>query len=293
VIACKPPPGHDQLPAFDGGWLVDGQRMSHLTYAGTSGVNWSDELEQLHEEASRDHFMDVWTRDAILDAVAPVVAPATIADLGCSTGYLLEDLRARYPDAELIGVDLVAAGLRKANELVPTAYLMQADVCDLPLADASVDMVTSANLLEHVPDDTRALAEVARILKPGGRAAIVVPAGPGTYDYYDRYLGHERRYGRGELARKARSAGLEVVEDRFLASLLFPAFWLVKQRNRRRFADLEGDALRERVAADIGRTQASRVGAGVSGLERRLGLRLPFGIRNIVAARRPPAPKTR
>ena len=40
----------------------------------------------------------------------------------------------------------------------------------------------------------------ARILRPGARAVIVVPAGPGTYDYYDRFLGHERRYARGELA---------------------------------------------------------------------------------------------
>ena len=78
-------------------------------------------------------------------------------------------------------------------------------MCALPFADASVAAAVSANLLEHVPDDERALAELRRVLRPGGRAVIVVPASPGVYDYYDRFLGHERRYARGELASKARA----------------------------------------------------------------------------------------
>ncbi len=83
--------------------------------------------------------------------------------------------------------------------------------------------VVSANLLEHVPDDRRALAEMRRVAATGAHVVIVVPAGPGTYDYYDRFLGHERRYARGELAGKAVAAGLEVLEDMHLASLLYPA----------------------------------------------------------------------
>ena len=183
-----------------------------------------------------------------------------------------------------MGVDLVTMGLRKAHELVPAAQLIQADVCNLPLEDRSVDAVVSANLLEHVPDDrlALALAEIARILVPGGHAVIVVPAGPGTYDYYDRFLGHERRYGRGELAAKAREVGLRVAEDGYIASLLYPAFWVVKHRNRRRYGHLEGEALKRRVAADIAVTRDSRIGRILWRLEERLPIRLPFGIRNLV-----------
>ena len=190
-------------------------------------------------------------------------ADGSIADLGCSTGYLLEDLRAAYPRARLIGVDLVAPGLRKAHGLLPQAWLLRADVCALPFGDRSIDAVVSANLLEHVPDDCGALREVRRVLRPGGRAVIVVPAAPGTYDYYDRFLGHERRYGRGELADKARAAGLEVLEDAHLGALLYPAFWAVKKRNRRRYDHLRGAALEERVAQDIATTQNSPLGAWV------------------------------
>jgi len=111
---------------------------------------------------------------------------------------------------------------------------------------------------------------------------LVVPSGPGTFDYYDRFLGHERRYGRGELAGKARRVGLDVVEDRYIASLLYPVFWLVKKRNRLRYGRLEGAALEQRVAQDIAGTRDSRIGHALRRLEETLELRLPFGIRNLV-----------
>jgi SAM-dependent methyltransferase len=253
-------------------------------------VNWSAELEELHEEASREHFIDVWTRRSMLARLGSLPAAPAIVDLGCSTGYLLEDLREAYPDAQLTGVDLVAAGLRKAHLGVPDARLLQADVCALPLEDRSMDAAVSANLLEHVPDDQLALRELRRVLRTGARGVLVVPAGPATYDYYDRFLGHERRYARGELAAKALGAGLEVLEDVHLGSVLYPPFWLVKQRNRRRYEHLQGDALEARVAKDIAGTRNSRVGALACRLERAMldrGIRLPFGIRGLTVVRRP------
>jgi SAM-dependent methyltransferase len=278
-------------PPFDGGWVAkDGAKEAYLSYAEVDAfVNWSAELEALNEETSRSHFMDVWTRDAILERLGELSENATVLDLGCSTGYLLEDLRRKLPWATLYGVDLVGAGLEEAHTLMPDARLLRADVCELPLSDGSIDAICSANLLEHVPDDCRALAEAARVLRPGGWAAIVVPAGPGTYDYYDRLLGHERRYARRELADKAPQAGFEVLEDAYLGSLIYPAFWLVKQRNRRKFGRLEGSDLERRVAADIAGTRDSRLGHWTADIEHRLlarGVRLPFGIRNVVSLRR-------
>lgn len=293
-ITFTPPPGHDALPDFENGWRrPDGAAEPFLSYVAEDyAVNWSDALEELHEESSRSHFIDILTRRTMLAQLGTLPADATIADLGCSTGYLLEDLREAHGAATLLGVDLVGAGLRKAHANVPEARLIQADLCELPLADASVDGIVSANVLEHVPDDAAALAEVRRILRAGACAVLVVPAGPGIYDYYDRFLGHERRYARGELARKAEHAGLEVLDDFYLASLIYPAFWLVKQRNRRLHDHLQGAALEARVASDIESTQDSRVGRLVCDLERRLSerrVRLPFGIRSLVVARRPRA----
>ena len=291
AVPVQPPPGMTELPPYDAGWLSGpAEREPFLSYVSVDpSVNWSPALEVLHEESSRSHFLDRWTRGVIIDGIAGIPGDATIADVGCSTGYLLEDLRARWPTAELIGVDLIASGLRKAHAAVPSARLLHADACQLPIADASIDAVVSANLLEHIPDDRRALARSARVLRVGGRAAIVVPAGPSTFDYYDRFLGHERRYGRGELAAKCSAAGLRPVADLHLAGLIYPAFWLVKQRNRRHYPTLAGALLEARVAQDIRRTHDSPIGHLTWRLERlleRRGVRLPFGIRSLVVAER-------
>jgi SAM-dependent methyltransferase len=287
-----PPPGQQTVPDFDGGWQrADGGRAPYLSYLeGHQEVNWSADLEQLHVETSRDHFMDVWTRGAILERLGSLPVDGVIVDLGCSTGYLLEELQKLRPRAQLIGVDMIDSGLRTAHQSIPAARLLQADVCALPLADASIDAAVSANLLEHVDDDEAALSELHRVMRPGGRAVLVVPTSPGSYDYYDRFLGHARRYARGELAAKARRAGMELVEDAHLGSLLFPTFWLVKQRNRRLYGRLEGHTLAARVAADIGGTRDSRVGRLACEAERRLlahGVRLPWGIRGLTVLRRP------
>jgi len=285
------PPGALTVPRYDGGWLTDDAApQPFLSYVDDPSVNWSDDLEALHEEASRTHFIDQWTRSAVLERVVMPDGNPTVADVGCSSGYLLEDLHAAYPNASLLGVDLIAAGLRKAHEIVPAARLLHADACELPIADASVDAVVSVNLLEHIKDDRAALAEIARVLVPGGRAVIVVPAGPRTYDYYDRFLGHERRYARSELPLKCAQVGLEPLEELSIAALPYPAFWVVKQHNRLRFDHLRGAALAARVAADIDRTSDSKLGFVAWRVERRLarsGVRLPFGIRWLVAARRP------
>ncbi len=286
----KAPPGSDRLPRYEGGWILpDGSSAPFLSYVEAGlAVNWSDDLELFHEDSGREHFLEVWTRDAIVARVGTLTGGPTIVDVGASTGYLLENLAASFPSATLIGVDLVPSGLRKAHETLPAARLLRADARNLPLASASVDALVSANVLEHIADDRGALAEFARILKPGARAVLVVPAGPGTFDYYDRFLGHERRYARHELASRGREVGLEVLEDTYIAGLVYPAFWMVKRYNRIRYGRLEGTALAQRVAHDIARTGDSAVAPQLRRLEERLrsiGIRLPFGIRSLVVLR--------
>lgn len=254
-------------------------------------ANWSENLEELHEESSRDHFLDRYTRQAILGAITPALRDGgTVLDAGCSSGYLLADLAAVRPPQVLVGVDLVASGLRRAKGLVPSANLALADVCDLPVADGSVDAIVSSNLLEHVPDDRKALSEFMRVLKPGGIAAVVVPAGPGVYDYYDRFLSHERRYARRELSRKAQAAGFGILTDTYLGTLLFPPFWVVKKKNRRLHPNPGPDQIKRLVETDIDKTARSTVGRASVAIESRLlelGLATPFGIRSFVVMEKP------
>jgi ubiquinone/menaquinone biosynthesis C-methylase UbiE len=256
-----------------------------------SGVtaNWSDDLEEFHEELTRDHPIEVLTRFVMLSNLDPLPPSATIMDIGCSTGYMLEDLRAAYPSCGVVGFDLILSGLRKARRDLPTVSVAQADACRLPVPDSCADAVVSINLLEHIHDDRAALSEIRRILRPGASAVLVVPAGPRLYDYYDRFLHHERRYGRGELASKARSVGLQVESDFQLGTVVYPAFWLIKKQNRLRFDHLQGVELEEKVRRDYGDTKDSSLFRIACASERwlldRVGT-LPCGIRELITVRR-------
>jgi SAM-dependent methyltransferase len=260
--------------------------------AGTvaEGVNWSAELEEFHEDLSRDHPLEVLTREIMLDRLGTLESHPTVVDLGCSTGYLLEDLNRHIPSGRLVGFDLVTSGLKKAQSLVPSATVAQADACDIPLPDASVDALLSANLLEHIPNDHAAVSEIFRVLRPGSVAVIVVPAGPGVYDYYDRFLHHERRYGRGELARRGASVGFKIEEDTYIGTTVFPAFWATKKLNRKRYGALEGRELEAKVFGDYSGTDDSTVFKLACRADEwmlRHRVQMPFGIRGITVMRRP------
>jgi hypothetical protein len=81
-------------------------------------------------------------------------------------------------------------------------------------------------VLEHVEDDTQALARMAEALEPGGKVVMFCPAGPRLFSALDRGMGHFRRYARRELTRKARAAGLEPVLER-RANLAGAVGWFV------------------------------------------------------------------
>jgi SAM-dependent methyltransferase len=85
------------------------------------------------------------------------------------------------------------------------------------------------NVLEHVGDDVRALAEMERALAPGGRVVIFSPAGRSMMSAMDSRMGHFRRYGRRELSRKARAAGLVPVVERQV-NLVGALGWWVNAR---------------------------------------------------------------
>lgn len=91
-------------------------------------------------------------------------AGAVLADLGCGAGLLAPHVRDR--GYRHVGVDLVGGSLSLAREhgVAP----IRADVHALPLADASADVVSAGEILEHVEDPSIVVSEACRILRPGG-----------------------------------------------------------------------------------------------------------------------------
>jgi SAM-dependent methyltransferase len=121
---------------------------------------------------------------SLLDLIEPALDGSrgtTILDLGTGTGTVAGAALARWPEVQVIGVDSSARMLGLAELSAADARdrfrAVQADAASLPLDSGSVDIVTSSFVLQLV-DVRRALAEVHRVLRPGGRLAVVTWVGP-------------------------------------------------------------------------------------------------------------------
>lgn len=283
-------PGESTSPL----WAGDGFQVGHgkcpvLSYHPESS-NWSEELTELHEsDAGADHPIDKASRHLAMDSIMRFGAQKhpIILDVGCSSGLLLEDMRARFSGALVIGSDFIAAPLRKLADRIPDMPLLQFDLRKCPLPDKCVDVITALNVLEHIDDDALATREVARVLKPGGIAHFEVPCGPDLYDIYDEMLMHHRRYSLDGAKRLMKQAGLEVIRTSHLGFLLYPVFCLVKRRNKR-FLSLSRDEKMQIVRRKILESRKSTLLSLVTKVELWLGqyISYPIGIRCVISCRK-------
>ena len=96
------------------------------------------------------------------------------------------------------------------------------------IADCSVDYAYTLNVLEHIEDDRKTIADLYRCLKPGGRILVYVPAFQILYSQMDDHVGHFRRYRRKPLIHVLQSVGFEVSQGRYVDSLGFLAALVYK-----------------------------------------------------------------
>ncbi|MGY0232271.1 methyltransferase domain-containing protein [Longispora urticae] len=206
-------------------------------------------------------------------AALDLVPGNTVLDLGCGPGTDLADLVAGVgPTGGVFGVDADPGMLATARLRVPAATLHLGDAHALPLADASVDRARADRVLQHVADPARAVAELRRVLRPGGRAVLadndwdtLVVDDPDveTSRAYTRYVSHERvrnaTVGR-QLARLCAAAGFVVV-DVEAVTVVFRDVAVAERILR--ISDVTGWAVRDgAMDADRARAWLDRVTAG-------------------------------
>lgn len=96
-----------------------------------------------------------------------------VVDIGCGTGVLLGRLAATMPADRLVGIDLTPAMLVVARARLPAATTLQVARAEaLPLSDGLFDAAVSCNAFHYIPEPERALREMYRVLRPGGRLVI-------------------------------------------------------------------------------------------------------------------------
>ncbi len=166
-----------------------------------------------------------------------------VLDMGCGAGRHAFEMYRRGADVialdmdadELAGVSELFAAMREAGE-VPVgaeADVKQGDALNLPFPDEEFDRVVASEVLEHIPDDEAAIAELVRVLRPGGTIAVTVPrwlpekiCWALSDQYHEVEGGHVRIYTCGELVGKLERAGLVYDGKDHSHGLHSPYWWL-------------------------------------------------------------------
>ena len=165
----------------------------------------------------------------------------SILDAGCGTGLLMQELNSL---GQVEGVDISEDALEFCRKRGLTNVRL-ADVQQLPFAEQSFDMVTALDVLEHLDNDAGALREWRRVLKPGGRVFLFVPAHRWLWSLQDEVSHHRRRYTYRTLSAVIESSGLEIERQSYVSTFLMPVIFLGRQwlkvRLRFQTADTEND----------------------------------------------------
>ena len=191
-----------------------------------------DRLLEATARAERVHF---WFR-GFRRFVEPLVAGATrgarpeILDCGCGTGHNLAMLR-KYGRA--YGIDLTWAGLQYARQQ-GDRQVARASAAQLPFSDARFDLVTSFDVLYSLPDqvERNAIAEMFRVLKPGGTLIVNVAALEALRGNHSILSGEVRRYSRPDLRRRLEAAGFGVTHSTYTNLSILPMVAAVRLKQR-------------------------------------------------------------
>jgi SAM-dependent methyltransferase len=243
-----------------------------------------DRLLELTDAAQASHFWFAGFREFLQPAVRDVVngrRDLRMLDCGCGAGHNLAMLA---PHGRVFGFDLSAGGLALAQRR--RHPLAQADATHLPYATGSFDLVTSFDVMQCVPDDTGAVREMARVLRPGGTAIITVAAFDLLRGDHSVVWNEVRRYTPGTATRLVEQAGLRADRVSFMFASLLPVMLPVRlmQRVLRPVRGLRDDTDISVPAAPINAvlTAVLRLEAAVART-----VPMPIGTSLLVVARKP------
>jgi SAM-dependent methyltransferase len=207
--------------------------------------------------------------------------PIEALDFGCGTGAFLEHLErfgtVRAVDADPSAVAFCHARGRGDVQVSPPGS-------PLPFPDDAFDLVTTLDVIEHIDDDVAALAELRRVLRPGGVLLVAVPAYMFLWGKQDEVSHHRRRYTARTLRRALAEAGFGVDRTSYFNTVLFPPIAVVRLGRRllRRPGAQQSDF-------DLGPARLNGILGAVFGAEAGLVARwdLPFGVSVLALAESP------
>ncbi len=204
-----------------------------------------------------------------------------ILDAGCGTGANLQ-LLLEHGDA--VGIDIAPEAIEFCRARgIPDDRALVASLLELPFPDNFFELCFSFDVICNINDDVSAFAELGRVLKPGGRMIVQLPAYRFLWSAHDVAVGHKHRYTAQELTRRIERAGLRVERATYLNALLFP--FEVVARLWRRPESVNGNAHSDLVPLPrpLNSALAQLFSAEMRAAPR---VRFPYGLSLLVVARK-------
>lgn len=153
-------------------------------------------------------------------------ADSRALDVGCGDGWLAEAVL----DCEWHGVEPDPVLREKA--LTKGMLAVPGEAEKLPFPDGHFDAVCLFDVLEHLLDESGALGEALRVLRPGGLLFVSVPLHPELWSEHDERCKHYRRYRKGEMKNLLKKSGFRLLEKRYFVSLPLPLVWATRKLRR-------------------------------------------------------------
>ncbi|QIX61416.1 class I SAM-dependent methyltransferase [Hymenobacter sp. BT18] len=177
--------------------------------------------EARYHQLEEQHWWFAGRRHIVFEQIQQLQLPPTadILEIGCSGGPLLLALKAAGYQ-HLTGIDVsdkaIAVAQARGFEQV-----MVMDGARLDFADNSFDLVVASDVLEHIEDEEAALREWCRVLRPGGRIIVFVPAYQFLWSRHDEVNHHFRRYTLAGLRQVMQRTGWQIERASYWNFLLF------------------------------------------------------------------------
>jgi SAM-dependent methyltransferase len=213
----------------------------------------------------------------------PLPVGAQVLDAGCGSGRTLVELQ-RYGDVRGIELSEDAAEMARGRG---TGEVVTGRLEELPWTQATFDLITCLDVIEHTPDDRLTLRELRRVCKPGGWLLVTVPAYQALWSAHDEANHHYRRYSRRGLRAAALDAGWRVERITSFNSMLLAPAAAVRLAERRWRRNGSADATLHLGPEWINRALETPLRIEARWLER--GRTLSAGLSLMAVLRNPPA----
>jgi SAM-dependent methyltransferase len=171
--------------------------------------------------------------DVLRKAIDPGRGLPRILDYGCGSGG---NTSAYASVGSVVGLEPDAAAIRLAHARGGAQYC-RGHGTRLPFRGGVFDAVVASDVLEHIEDDVAAVAEIARVMRPGGVVIISVPAHQWLFSEHDAALHHFRRYSKAGIRHVLGRGGLRIRRLSYWNAVLFPAICFRRLVARRRTAN--------------------------------------------------------